>query len=150
MFAPGGGPVHQADARLGPGWSEPSERLTPLVEALAALLAVSDRVAQAVARHDRASLEACNERAGVLLAQVEQLATVLTPEERALLPEAGVPELRDRLTLASRRNALLIENAWATDAALMRLLIGNGKSGQDAPATGYETPHGPAYVDRGA
>jgi hypothetical protein len=45
---------------------------------------------------------------------------------------------------------LLIEQAWAVDAALMRLLLGLGKVGSDGSVGGYSSNPGPSYVDRQA
>jgi hypothetical protein len=152
MFAPGGSELAGGDVghRAGLDWPQLAPRLIPLVHALSRLVAVSDSVAEAVIRHDRRGLEECNERAALLLAEVERIAATLTPDERDLVDEAGIPALRERLAEASRRNAFLIEQAWAVDAALMRLLIGAGKNTSEGPASGYQAAQGPAYVDRGA
>jgi hypothetical protein len=81
---------------------------------------------------------------------VGDLAVGLTDQERLDLASTPIPELRAELAAAARRNAVLIEQAWAVDAALMRLILGGGKTGQDAAGTGYGSAPGPAYVDRGA
>jgi hypothetical protein len=67
-----------------------------------------------------------------------------------MLGEFGVPGLCARLADGARRNAYLIEQAWAVDAALMRLLLGLGRVGADGTVGGYSVPPGPTYVDRGA
>jgi len=121
-----------------------SPRLGALAGALSALAEVSDGVARAVTRHDRQALEAANARAEQLLAQVDSLSSQLTEEDRALLGGKALAPLAARLAAGSRRNAVLLENAWATDAALMRLIIGAGKDGP------YGEQSGPAYVDRQA
>jgi hypothetical protein len=121
-----------------------SPNLTALASALAALADVSDNVARAITRHDRQALEAANVKAELLLAQVDSLSGQLTAEDHALIGPDGLAPLAARLAAGSRRNAILIENAWATDAALMRLIIGAGKDGL------YREPSAPAYVDRQA
>ena len=127
-----------------------STELSALTLALGRLVEASDGVADAVAHHDRLSLVRYNEQAEALVDEVSGLAASLTPEDRALLSEAGVPSLCDPLGAAARRNAYLIERAWALDAALMRLLLGIGRVGADGTVGGYSANPGPTYVDRGA
>jgi hypothetical protein len=148
MFAPGdrefAGNAPNYAASFG------SAELAALTTALGRLVAASDGVADAVTRHDRLALVRSNEQAEDLVARVNGLAAALTPDDRALLGPAGVPELCDRLAASARRNAYLIEQAWAVDAALMRLLLGLGKVGADGTVGGYGANPGPAYVDRQA
>jgi hypothetical protein len=150
MFAPG-----DADNRRAPGygadngWSS-SPRLVALASAMSRLLAASNGVTEALTRHDRAALEASNELSGSLVAEVGDLAVSLTEQERLDLGLTPIPRLREQLAATARRNAFLIDEAWAVDAALMRLILGGGKTGQDAVGTGYGSTPGPAYVDRGA
>jgi hypothetical protein len=150
MFAPG-----DADYRRAPGYSadtgwSPSPRLVALASTLSRLLAASNGVTEALTRHDRVALETSNELSSSLVAEVGDLAVGLTDQERLDLASTPIPELRAELAAAARRNAVLIEQAWAVDAALMRLILGGGKTGQDAAGTGYGSAPGPAYVDRGA
>jgi len=67
-----------------------------------------------------------------------------------MMAAVGIPGLSERLAAGSRRNAYLIEQAWAVDAALMRLLLGLGKVGADGAFGGYASNPGPTYVDRQA
>jgi len=127
-----------------------SPELTELTSVLARLVAASDGVADAVTRHDRIALDRCNERADALVDQVNHLPASLTAEDRELLGEVGVTALCERLAVGARRNAYLIEQAWAVDAALMRLLLGLGKVGPDGTVGGYGANPGPSYVDRQA
>ena len=127
-----------------------SPALAALTTALTRLAEVADLVTAAVQRHDRAALEDCNARSEVLVAEVGKLTGSLTAEDRTLLEESGVTALGERLAAAARRNAYLIEQAWAVDAALMRLLVGVGKSSAEGAAGAYGTPPAPAYVDREA
>ena len=127
-----------------------SPELSALTLALSRLAAASDGVADAVTRHDRLALVSCTEESDTLVEEVGRLNAVLSDEERAMLPRVGVPELCSRLAAGARRNAYLIEQAWATDAALMRLLLGLGRVGADGNLSGYSANPGPTYVDRGA
>jgi hypothetical protein len=148
MFAPGdhefAGNAPSYPAGFG------STDLTALTTALGRLVAASDGVADAVTRNDRIALTRCNEQAEALVDEVNGLAAALTPEDRAMLPHVGVPDLCERLAAGARRNAYLIEQAWAVDAALMRLLLGLGKVGADGTIGGYSANPGPTYVDRQA
>ncbi len=126
-------------------------RLVALASALTRLLAASDGVAEALTRHDRIALEKSNDLSTSLLNEVGQLADDLTDDERSWVDQSPIPALRDRLAVASRRNATLIEQAWAVDAALMRLILSGGRVGNERSAVGgYDTAPGPTYVDRGA
>jgi hypothetical protein len=132
-------------------WSQLPPRLAALASALTRLLAASDGVAEALTRHDRVALEKSNELSTALMAEVGRIADDLADDERAWLPETPIPALRDRLAVASRRNATLIEQAWAVDAALMRLILSGGRlGGERSTVSGYDATPGPAYVDRGA
>jgi hypothetical protein len=130
------------------GFSSPE--LSALTAALGRLVAVSDRVAEAVRRHDRIALTSCNEQADAIVLEVNRLNSVLTNEDRMLLGEVGITTLCQRLGASARRNAFLIEQAWAVDAALMRLLLGLGKVGADGNVGRYSSNPGPTYVDRQA
>ena len=127
-----------------------SPELSALTTALSRLVAASDGVADAVTHHDRLALTRCNEQSEALVEQVNGLAATLTAEDRSILDEVGVTALCDRLAAGARRNAYLIEQAWAVDAALMRLLLGLGKVGADGTVGGYAANPGPSYVDREA
>jgi hypothetical protein len=127
-----------------------SPELSALTSALGRLVAVSDGLAAAVTRHDRLALTRSNEQADGLVDEVNRLTAALTAEDRAMLGPSGVTDLCEQLAAGMRRNAYLIEHAWATDAALMRLLMGLGTAATDGPAGGYGTSPGPTYVDREA
>lgn len=142
MFAPGGDrPSGYAPGYAGrPG----SPQFAALTATLAGLVDVSDQVAAAVRRHDRPALEAANARAEELLAAAAELGPMLTDDDRRLIGGDALSSLSDRLAAGARRNAYLIEQAWAVDAALMRLIMGVGKEGA------YGEEPAPAYVDRQA
>ena len=148
MFAPGDRDLARNPAGQWAGLGSPE--LSALSAALTSLAEISDQVTRAVQRHDRRALEEQNARAEAVVAQVTQLATSLTADSRALVGETGIAVLCERLAVAARRNAYLIENAWAVDAALMRMLVGIGKIGADGAAAGYGSAPAPTYMDRQA
>jgi hypothetical protein len=127
-----------------------SAGISELTNALSRLVAASDGMADAVTRHDRVSLLSWNEQAEALVEDVNGRAAALTEEDRALLGASEVAGLCQQLAAGARRNAYLIEHAWATDAALMRLLLGLGNVSADGSVGGYATNPGPSYVDREA
>lgn len=94
--------------------------------ALRELVDAADAIAAAVEVHDRVALEAANARAEGLADEVGQLIARLGPGEAVDLadPGFGLRPIVSRLRAAGRRNALLIERAWALDAATTRLLAG--------------------------
>jgi hypothetical protein len=132
------------------GSPEVSKELAALVAALSRLISISDGVADAVRRHDRIALDSSNAQAEAQIEEVNRLNAALSPEDRTMMAAAGIPGLSERLAAGSRRNAFLIEQAWAVDAALMRLLLGLGKVGADGAVGGYASNPGPTYVDRQA
>jgi hypothetical protein len=125
-----------------------SPQLGALSSTLAALAAVSDQVTIAVQRHDRLALEASNARADELMGEVARLSASLSAEDRALIGETGIAAICEQLAVGARRNAYLIEQAWAVDAALMRMLVGIGKV--PAGGTGYGEVPSQQFVDRQA
>src|ERR1035437_3317655 len=90
-----------------------STDLSALTTALGRLAEATDGMADAVTRRDRLALARSNEQAEALVDDVNRLAAALTDEDRALLGPAGIPALCERLSTAARRNAYLIEHAWA-------------------------------------
>jgi hypothetical protein len=148
VFAPGGRELARYAVGYGVGLDSPE--LTALTSALTTLAEISDDVTAAVQRHDRPALEKANERAERLVGEVNRLAAALTQADRALIGETGIAALCQRLAAAARRNAYLIEQAWAVDAALMRLLVGVGTTGAEGTVSGYGSQPGPTYVDREA
>jgi hypothetical protein len=148
MFAPGD--LEFAGNAVSFRASFASPELSALTTALTRLVAASDGVADAVTRHDRVALIRSNEEADALVDDVNRLTAALTAEDREMLGEVGVTALCERLAAGARRNAYLIEQAWAVDAALMRLLLGLGKVGPDGLVGGYANNPGPTYLDRQA
>ena len=148
MFAPADRELsgYSAGDRVGLGWPP----LNALISALDALADVSDQVTRAVQHHDRQALETSNERAEALVEHINDLLASMTEEDRSHIGAAGVSGLCERLAVGARRNAYLIERAWAVDAALMRMLVGIGKVGSEGVAAGYGDPSGQTFVDRQA
>jgi len=150
MLAAGDTDFGRAGYRVESTWAQRSPRLVALASTLARLIAASDGVTVALTHHDRPALELANAIAESLVAEVRELAASLTDDDRADLDAAGIVELRRRLAVAARRNAYLIERAWASDAALMRLLLGLGRITAEGNLGNYAENPGPTYVDRGA
>ena len=147
MLSPGGREL--ARYAVGYGADLGSPELTALTNALTALAEISDEVTSAV-QHDRPSLESANERAEGLVDEVNRLVATLTTADRAFIGETSIAALCQRLAVSARRNAYLIEQAWAVDAALMRLLVGVGTTGAEGAVSGYGAQPGPTYVNREA
>lgn len=103
------------------------------VAALRELLEAADAITVAVEVHDRVALEAANARAERLAEEVGRLMAQLDPIQTADLadPGFGLGGIVGRLRAAGRRNALLIERAWALDAATTRLLAGLARGGTE-------------------
>lgn len=135
---------------LAEGWLPFSSRVTVLRGTLESLGDASDAIADAVLRHDHDALLAANERTDRLVGELNRIGEGLSGDDVAQLPAAGVPALCERLRASARRNAYLIETAWALDAATMRLLAGLGKLAAEGGLKHYAAPQGPAYVDRQA
>lgn len=133
-----------------PARSKASSTLAALATAMASLVDASGSVTEAITRHDRIALESANERADALVGRVSELGAALTETDRSLLPETPIPALGEQLAASARRNAYLIEQAWAIDAALLRLMVGAGQADPDSAVAGYNAAAGPACVDRGA
>ena len=148
MFAPG----DREFARYAPGHGvgTASPGLNLLSSTLTALADVSDQLTLAVQHHDRPAIERSNARAEQLLVEVGGLADSLTEGDRAFMGETGIRTLCERLAIGARRNAYLIEKAWAVDAALMRMLVGIGKVGSEGVVPGYGEPPPQTFVDRQA
>jgi len=134
----------------GPRPPDGRDRATALAEDLADLAAATDELTDAVERHDLVALLAANHRAEVLTAQIRDLSADLTDADRARVDTERVLRLRGRIDLAARRNAYLIERAWAVDASTMRLLATLGRPAGGLPVHSYAPPPGPGYLDRQA
>jgi hypothetical protein len=116
-------------------------RATALTSALDALVDATDALTVAVERHDLVGLVAASDRAEVLTIRVDSIAAQLGPIDRIELDATRIAQLTERLAVGARRNAYLIERAWALDAATMRMLVGLGQERAgalgDRPGSGY-------------
>jgi hypothetical protein len=116
-------------------------RAIALTSALDELVDATDALTVAVERHDLGALIAASDRAEVLTTRVDTIVAELGPVDRVDLDLARIAELSDRLAVGARRNAYLIERAWALDASTMRLLAGLGQERPgalgDRPGSGY-------------
>ncbi len=120
-----------------------------LIATLTELADATDALTIAVERHDLAALIAANERAEALTIEINDLVASLTPLEKSALDRPRIAALQDRLEVAARRNAYLIERAWALDAATVRLLMNLGRT--EGLTAGYTTaPSSATYLDRQA
>lgn len=115
---------------------------------LAELADVIDSIGVAVRSHDLAAIEAANERATAL--QTALAARIAAPGDAdRVRPSGRLVGLLDRLRSGVRRNALLIEHAWAIDAATTRLLLSLGRSPAE-PLVGAYVPIPVATIERRA
>ena len=131
-------------------------RAAALTAALDELVDATDALTIAVERHDLVALVAASDRAEVLTTRVDSIAAELGPVDRIELDAPRIAQLSEKLAVGARRNAYLIERAWALDAATMRLLAGLGQDRSDATpgdrlGSGYLSSAVPAlYLDREA
>jgi len=131
-------------------------RAAALTAALDELVESTDALTIAVERHDLVALVAASNRAEALTTRVNTIASELSPVDRIELDAPRIAQVSERLAVGARRNAYLIERAWALDAATMRLLAGLGQDRPDTglgdrPMNGYMTMTAPAlYLDRDA
>lgn len=115
---------------------------------LAELADVVDLIAVAVGRHDLIALNAANARATELHAALAAQIAALGAADRPR-PAGQMADLLARLRSGVRRNALLIERAWAIDAATTRLLLSLGRSPAE-PLAGAYVPVPAANIERRA
>ncbi len=115
---------------------------------LAGLADVIDVIAIAVGRHDLAALTAANARATEIQASLALQIAALDPTER-VRPTGQITNLLARLRTGVRRNAFLIERAWAIDAATTRLLLSLGRNPSE-PFAGAYVPVPAANIERRA
>ena len=131
-FASSRTPAAAAALRAGSSRTPGATRAAALSVALEDLADASDTLTIAVERHDLPALVAASDRAERLTERVAGLAGGLDAADRVELDGSRIARLRERLAVSARRNAYLIERAWALDAATMRLLAGLSQGGADA------------------
>jgi hypothetical protein len=121
-----------------------------LADELADLVVACDATTTALERRDLPGLIAANERAEALMDRIRERATDLNDSDLSHADTDPARVLRERIDRATRRNAYLIERAWALDAATMRLLASLGRPAPDQATHPYAPPNGPGYLDRQA
>lgn len=126
------------------------DRAPALLVALGELAEAADSLTHAIEGHDLAGLLAAIERAETLGGRVDELAAGFTDLDRARLDPVRFAAVRDRLTRAARRNAYLIEQAWALDAATLRLLASLGRPPAETPVAPYAPSAAAGCLDRQA
>lgn len=154
-----------------PGSLSPAaERIEPPDTALLeALAAAGEALTDAIVHHDFDAIVAATKHAEDLVTRLNsrdaaraetrrrRIAASLVDDDPAE-PEAlgdDVIELGTRIAITARRNAMLLERAWATDAALLRLLATAARTEAQqsvgigyAPAPAEAMPSG--WLDRSA
>jgi len=118
---------------------------------LEALAAAGEALTTAIVAHDLDAIVAATRDAELLMARMAREQAALrrvaagdSPEEfddMCQPPDPAVLLLGARIGATARRNALLLEQAWATDAALLRLLATAARAEMDAArGSGYAQP----------
>jgi hypothetical protein len=132
---------------------------SPEAVLLEALAAAGEALTYAIVHHDLDAIVAATRDAELLMARLTtrdavKAAAEADAAERAAAGEAGsrAPEaeppdpavvlLGARIGATARRNALLLEHAWATDAALLRLLASAARSESETALGGGYARHG--------
>ncbi|MFN8629858.1 MAG: hypothetical protein U0838_05900 [Chloroflexota bacterium] len=116
---------------------------------LEALADAGDALTDALVAHDLDAITAATRTAETLCAQLDIVAADPGAPRLARTEHAA---LTDRIGATARRNAVLLESAWLTDAAILRLLAAAATE-QDEPAGPYQTPAAPqpaGWLDRSA
>ncbi len=123
---------------------------------LAALADASDDLTAAIVHHDREAIVAATRDAETLVEQLSRLEASPDTDARPRPADADVILLAARIEAAARRNARLLEAAWATDAAILRLLASAARAeteraSGDYAATAATDPAQPSgWLDRSA
>jgi hypothetical protein len=121
-------PPGSASRNTGPG--EPGEATL-----LTALADASDALTAAIVHHDREAIVAATRDAEEIVERLSRLEGSPDPDARPRT--ADVVLLAARIEAAARRNALLLEAAWATDAAILRLLATTAREESDRASGDY-------------
>ena len=115
----------------------------PSVALLTSLADAGDALTRALVAHDHDAIVAATQDAGRLIAALAESSSSrndATPAAR---------RLGERIATGARRNAQLLERAWATDAALLRLLATAARpDAASGPAWAAAEPAG--FLDRSA
>lgn len=114
---------------------------------LEALAEAGDALTDALVAHDLAAITAATRDAEALVGRLDRVEA--EPAGRHANRRAFA-DLAARIGASARRNALLLESAWATDAEILRLLATTALAQDDAS---YGPPPGTApagWLDRSA
>jgi hypothetical protein len=116
---------------------------------LEALADAGDALTAALVAHNLDAITAATRAAESLCAQID---TVTADPDAPRLARSEHQAIADRIGTTARRNAVLLESAWLTDAAILRLLAAAATE-QDEPAGPYQSPAAPqpaGWLDRSA
>ena len=126
--------------------TEPAADEAVLLEALAE---AGDALTSALVAHDFAAIGAATRAAEALVTGLDRIDTDLRAAHR---DRGRYLALVSRISATARRNAVLLESAWATDAAILRLLAAAAREAAAGPS--YATPTASAlpagWLDRTA
>ncbi len=103
---------------------------------LEALADAGDAMTAALVAHDLGAITAATRTAETLCSRLE---TTLRAPGAARRDRDLHGEVVARIGAAARRNAVLLESAWATDAAILRLLAAAAVEQADAQSS-YQVP----------
>ena len=125
---------------------------------LEALAEAGDALTSALVAHDLDALTAATHAAEALVARLDRgprrLPTAPPGSGRDAATAGREPRaaIAARIAAVARRNALLLETAWATDAAVLRLLAAAATEQQAGPAYGApaQGPLAAGWLDRSA
>ena len=137
---------------VSPGTASSTTNVAEADEAvlLEALAEAGDALTSALVAHDLDALTAATRAAEALC---ERLDAAGADPDAPRLARAEYAAMAERIATTARRNAVLLESAWLTDAAILRLLAAAAIE-QDEPAGPYQTPaasSAPAgWLDRSA
>jgi hypothetical protein len=120
------------------GTASPTTIVAPADEAvlLEALAEAGDALTSALVAHDLAAITAATHAAEALC---EQLDLTAADPDAARPSRDEFAALAERLAATARRNAVLLETAWLTDAAILRLLAAAALEQEDT-AGPYQPP----------
>jgi hypothetical protein len=136
---------------VSPGTVSSTQKGIPADEAvlLEALAEAVDALTNALVAHDLAAITSVTEAAAAICERLDHLEAgpaAIRPARPELWP------LAERIGAAARRNAVLLEAAWMTDAAILRLLAAAASEQEDA-SSAYQAPTAPqptGWLDRQA
>ena len=123
---------------VSPGTASSRRKTAPADEAvlLEALADAGDALTSALVAHDLCAITAATRAADAICGRLDHLEAdpaAIRPARAELVP------LTERIAATARRNAVLLEAAWMTDAAILRLLAAAATEQDDLPPA-YQAP----------